>query len=62
MRMVTAITKLTMMRYGHGNNCDDESTYAMWKKRIKVGWRDERWTSMQWNEKDDSKLVRLRME
>ena len=35
--------------------------YAMWKKRIEAGWRDERW-SLQWNEKDDSKLVRLRME
>ena len=25
MRMVMAITKSTMMRYDHGNNCDDES-------------------------------------
>ena len=36
--------------------------YAMWKKRIEAGWRDESGTSLQWNEKDDSKLVRLRME
>ena len=36
--------------------------YAMWKERIEAGRRDERWSSLQWNEKDDSKLVRLRME
>ena len=26
MRMVMVITKSTMMRYSHGNNCDDETT------------------------------------